>query len=685
MPFNGFDTNFIIGTQYYRPPTPPREEWEDDFRKIKDLGIDTIKIWAMWTYIEKREEEFNWEKLDGLLNLAEKYKLKVIINIILDHIPYWAQNKTSAWIIKPDGTRRAPTRMYGGDIGCWDNLELRDLASNFIKELIQRYRGYSSLHSWDIWNEPDNFECYCNYTTEKYIDWLKKKFSSIEDLNECLGEAYGKWEEIHPPTHPEMITPYIFYTKFRMESLTEQIRWIYSLVKEEDKVHPVITHSHSWGTPNTSLGVGRLGSGWDDWLLAKEVDFYGTSLHSMYYESQHRSPKDFVRTIVNLETKRSITDGKYLVSELTSGITRHKNMNVPVKRGETLFNLWLSVAHNAKGVLMWQFKPERYTVEAGGCGLINMDGTENYRTEEFKSFINTYKENEDLFYNLSPYNNRTGIFYSMHSSIVSSINQMLSYQDAFHGASYIMWMNNTTFDIVRAGDDLKKYSLIYLPMPICISKSGAKDLIEFVEEGGTLVSEAGLCSYEENGFYSVRVPGYGFSEITGMIEREIIPEDITIKVKTKYGEVYGLGERRYVENIKDYTVAGEFEDKRPAILTFNYKKGKIIYILTYPSIYYEKTGDMESLQTMCDLLSLEPQVKVTPSSGVTCRLLKSKASKVLFIFNNLEEEAKAFIYLRETLGRLRVVFRNFSDLDILSNNSLKVHMGPKEVMVLELL
>jgi|GEM_PF-5364028 len=88
---------------------------------------------------------------------------------------------------------------------------------------------------------------------------------------------------------------------------------------------------------------------------------------------------------------------------------------------------------------------------------------------------------------------------------------------------------------------------------------------------------------------------------------------------------------------------------------------------------------------MCDLLSLEPQVKVTPSSGVTCRLLKSKASKVLFIFNNLEEEAKAFIYLRETLGRLRVVLRNFSDLDILSNNSLKVHMGPKEVIVLELL
>lgn len=470
-----------------------------------------------------------------------------------------------------------------------------------------------------------------------------------------------------------------------MESLAEQIRWIYSLVRREDPIHPIITHSHSWGTPNVDLGVGRLGAGWDDWLLAKEVDFYGTSLHSMYYESQHRTPKNFVRTIVNLETKRSITDGKYLVSELTSGITRHKNMNVPVKKGEMLFNLWLSVAHSAKGIIMWQFKPERYTVEAGGCGLINMDGTENYRTQEFKSFIKTLKENEDLFLSLDTYGDKVGIFYSMHSSIVSSINQMLNYQKSFHGASYMLWMNNIIFDIVRSGDDLKKYSLIYLPMPICISKNGAEGLMKFVKDGGVLVSEAGLCSYEENGFYSIRVPGYGFSEATGIIEREIIPEDNYIRIKTEYGDIYGLGERRFIENTKDCNIIGEFDDRRPAILSCKYGMGKIIYILTYPSIYYEQTGDTESLQTMCKLLELEPEIKVTPLKGITCRLLRSKRGRVLFIFNNLEENAEAFLYLKEKFNRLRLIFKNFSDLDILSNSSLRVYMGPKEVIVIELI
>lgn len=47
MDSSRFGADFIIGTQYYRPPTPPTEEWEDDFRRIKDLGIDIIKIWAI--------------------------------------------------------------------------------------------------------------------------------------------------------------------------------------------------------------------------------------------------------------------------------------------------------------------------------------------------------------------------------------------------------------------------------------------------------------------------------------------------------------------------------------------------------------------------------------------------------------------------------------------------------------
>jgi len=680
-----FNTKFLLGTQYYRPPTPPEEEWEDDFKRMKDLGIDFVKVWAMWTYLEREKGKFDWTKLDRLLELAEKYDLKVIINIILDHIPYWAQVEASAWIIKPDGSKRSPTRIYGGDTGCWDNLRLRELVTPFLTELVKRYKGSNSLSGWDIWNEPDNFECYCKYTIEKYINWLKTKFSSLEELNKKFGEAYNSWEEIQPPTHPEMITPYIFYTKFRMDSLAEQIRWIYSLVKAEDPIHPVITHSHSWGTPNIDLGVGRLGAGWDDWLLAKEVDYYGTSLHSMYYESQHRNPKDFVRTIVNLETKRSITKGEYIVSELTSGITRHKNMNVPIKEKEMLFNLWLCIAHNAKGILMWQFKPERYTIEAGGCGLINMDGTENYRTREFKSFVKVFKDNEELFTNLKPIKVKIGLFYSMHSSIVASVNQMLNYQNAFHGASYIFWMNNIPFDIIRAGDNLKEYSMIYLPMPICISKSGARDLLEFVEAGGTLVSETGLCSYEENGFFSVRVPGYGFSDATGIIEREIVPEDV-LKIKTNSGEIYGFGERRFIEVFKDCEIIGEFEDKRPAILSCKYGSGRIIYVLTYPSLFYEKTSDTESLYVFNKLFNLEPEIKVIPQTGITCRLLRTHNDRrILFVFNNLEKEVETYLHIEERFKKIYPIFKNFSDIETISNSTMKIYMGSKEVMILELI
>jgi hypothetical protein len=71
--------------------------------------------------------------------------------------------------------------------------------------------------------------------------------------------------------------------------------------------------------------------------------------------------------------------------------------------------------------------------------------------------------------------------------------------------------------------------------------------------------------------------------------------------------------------------------------------------------------------------------------GITCRLLQTKSSMVLFIFNNLEKEVESYLYFEEKFKKLRIIFKDFSDLKVLSEDSINVHMGPKEVVILELL
>ena len=37
-----------LGVQYYRPPFPHDEYWDDDFRRIRDAGLNTVQLWVLW-------------------------------------------------------------------------------------------------------------------------------------------------------------------------------------------------------------------------------------------------------------------------------------------------------------------------------------------------------------------------------------------------------------------------------------------------------------------------------------------------------------------------------------------------------------------------------------------------------------------------------------------------------------
>ena len=79
----------IYGTQYYRPPYPNAKDWETDLRKIKQCHFNTVKLWAVWSWIERKEGEFYFDDLDRLVDLCETIGLNVVFNTIVEGLPYW--------------------------------------------------------------------------------------------------------------------------------------------------------------------------------------------------------------------------------------------------------------------------------------------------------------------------------------------------------------------------------------------------------------------------------------------------------------------------------------------------------------------------------------------------------------------------------------------------------------------
>ena len=71
-----------MGIQYYRAPTPPPDEWEDDLRRIRELGFDFIQLRSQWRRHEKARRQYDWTDTDRLMDLAHENGLKVAFKVV---------------------------------------------------------------------------------------------------------------------------------------------------------------------------------------------------------------------------------------------------------------------------------------------------------------------------------------------------------------------------------------------------------------------------------------------------------------------------------------------------------------------------------------------------------------------------------------------------------------------------
>ena len=89
------DNYFPFGTQYYRAPSPHSEDWECDLKAIADLGMNTVKYWVQWRWNNPAENQYYFDDIDRLMDLAAENRLKVMLNTIVDVAPAWVYEKYS--------------------------------------------------------------------------------------------------------------------------------------------------------------------------------------------------------------------------------------------------------------------------------------------------------------------------------------------------------------------------------------------------------------------------------------------------------------------------------------------------------------------------------------------------------------------------------------------------------------
>jgi len=641
-----FKDRIVLGAQYFRI-VPSSDEWAGDFKRFREIGLDTVKIELLWNQIERRPGKYVWDEIDELMDKAHVQKLRVLATLPMETVPDYVVREANARVIialGKDARRELPIQRYLGGVirgcCCWDAPQLRKRMAAFVKAAVSRYRNHPALLCWDVFQEVDIPECACKNTTREYQAWLKDKYHKIEELNKIFGEHYSSFSEVEPPYNRSFEgQAFLAYTRFRTDCLAGRIKWLYGLARAYDKKHPVIVHGHSGALLYVGCGV-------DDWKIAEQVDFYGTSMHDLLYVPMHANQALFAKAVAHLEVMRSISRAHnyYWVSELSCGAAfggpdTHRRLN----EGELFFNLWTCLAHGAKGIYLWQFKPERFFhwETPYAWGLTGLNGAETFRTREFKSFQKVVRANEELFAAMRPPAAEYALLYSSDSHTTCDAKGCFSYPAAFFGAVNLLWTNNVQFDIIRYAREIKGYRIIYCPMPWLLDRSIIAALVDYAERGGIVVADGGYGRYDDDNWLSKETPGGGLAAKLGVVETDFTRLEEKVAFSLGKGrKIFGSQERGWLDAGKN-RVLGKYADNNAAVVECRCGRGKFVFTGTSVSSCYEKSTDIRTAAEWIRFCGFKPSLAVKPLGKVTGRLQQAGGASIVFLFNHGLERVSA--------------------------------------------
>lgn len=586
-------------------------EWRKDLQQIKDLGFNTVRTWVEWATCEPEPGKYNFENLELLMTLAEEVGLRVFIQVYVDSAPDWvAHNFPHALFEAQSGDIVVPQSAPGA---CMDNKEVEDAILNFYKETAKVANKYPNLFGWDLWSEPHiinwasldyvpNIQfCFCDGTQNRFRIWLKEKYQTLDNLNKAWYRNFTDWDQVEAPRFSTILsyTDFVDWKTFIYEKLVGDMQARYDAIREID--HTSLITAHAVGASlfqSPHVGAGAT----DDFLMARPLDYYGVSIYPKHNRPEGAWSTTTLRTVMDFTRSANRENGGWFVGELQGGLgTISLLISDPVTSNDHSIWAWSAIAKGAKGVNIYAYYPMSTGYEAGGYGLINLDGTLTERSVNAGKIADVVNKNQELFLKGIPVKAKVGIVYNPLTQMVGGM-QRRDYPAAMSqsliGYFQSFANHNVPVDFIHREHiekgELSQYKLIILPYPIMFTQEAAKELREFVSNGGYILAEARFGWNDERGFASEIIPGLGMHDIFGAREDEVrMRENVTFTVNGdnhpvlkgfKSGDL--LNGSLYSQSVKllensNAKVLATTSEGDPAIISSPYGKGEAILAGTY--------------------------------------------------------------------------------------------------------
>ena len=652
--------------------TDSEEEWRADLQQIKDLGFNTVRTWVEWATCEPEPGKYNFDNLHLLMRIANETGLKVFIQIYVDSAPDWvAQNYPYALFEAQSGDKIYPQSAPGA---CTDNKAVEDAVLNFYSETAKVATAYPNFFGWDLWSEPHIINwasinyipnvqfCFCSGTRARFREWLKNKYNTLDNLNSAWHRNFQDWGQVDPPRFSTILsyTDFIDWKTFIYEKLVEDMQARYNAIRKVDKTHLITAHAVGASLfQSPHVGAGAT----DDFLMARPLDYYGVSIYPKHNHPQSAWSVTTLRTVMDFTRSANREKGGWYVGELQAGLgTIALQVSDPVTSDDHRIWAWSAIAKGAKGVNIYAYYPMSSGYEAGGYGLINLDGTLTERAVNAGQIADVVNRNQQLFLNATPVKAEIGIVYNPLTQMVGGMQRRdfpAALSQSLIGYFQTFANHNIPVDFIHRehleNRDFSQYKLIVIPYPIMFTREAASGLRAFVENGGYVLTEARMGWNDDRGYASEIIPGLGMHDIFGVRENEIkMRESIEFTVTDEnHPAMQGLEKGSklmgslYVESLsmldnnKDVRILATTEEGQPAIVSTSYGKGESMLVGTYMGMANFQEFNSNNDKFFINLLNwanierpFTTSLDGRTSDQVEVRLQDTKNGYLVFIINH---------------------------------------------------
>jgi beta-galactosidase len=245
----------LFGAAYYAE-YQPTDRLELDLDLMQQAGFTVIRVGeSVWSTWEPREGEFDLEWLQPVLDGAHRRGIGVILGTPTYAVPPWLQ------VLHPEIAAETSTGVSAG-WGARQEMDqshpaYRVFAERVVRRIVERYAGHPAVIGYQVDNEPGMQLPHNEQTFARFVEWLRAKYGTVDELNRQWGLVYWShlltdWSELWRPDGNAQPQYQLEWRRFQSTLATELIAWQADIVREYARDDQFVTTCISYSRPQVS-------------------------------------------------------------------------------------------------------------------------------------------------------------------------------------------------------------------------------------------------------------------------------------------------------------------------------------------------------------------------------------------------------------------------------------------------